>query len=75
MSSGAYGLASNTTLLACPDGEKVGKIMETATLERVSQQDLLRFVDQWLDDNSWKLDAAVIDFALDIRQMVADLDD
>ncbi len=49
--------------------------METATLERVSQQDLLRFVDQWLDDNSWKLDAAVIDFALDIRQMVADLDD
>ena len=50
--------------------------MDTATLEKnVSQEDILRFVDQWLDENSWKLDAAVVDFALDVRQLVSNLDD
>jgi len=44
--------------------------MDTATLERTTTEDVLRFIDQWLDDHAWKVDGYVIDFALDVRSLV-----
>jgi hypothetical protein len=44
--------------------------MDTATLERTNVEDVLRFIDEWLDDNAWKCESWVIDFALDVRSLV-----
>jgi hypothetical protein len=44
--------------------------MDTATLDRTTAEDILQFIDQWLDENVWKVDGYVIDFALDVRSLV-----
>ena len=44
--------------------------MDTATLERTTVQDVLRFIDEWLDRNAWKSEGWVLDFALDVRSLV-----
>lgn len=46
--------------------------METATLDRTTTEDILRFIDGWLDDNAWKIEGTMIDFALDVRRLVAE---
>jgi len=48
--------------------------MDTATLEPTTAEDITRFIDAWLDENSWRIDSGVIDFALDVRRLLADLD-
>ena len=45
--------------------------MDTTTLEHTTTEEIVRFIDEWLDENSWKIDATMIDFALDIRRLVA----
>lgn len=49
--------------------------METATIEvneeQISDEDIVRFIDSWLDDHSWKLDSSIVDFALDLRTLIA----
>ena len=46
--------------------------METATIEKATTEEIVRFIDQWLDDNSWKIDSVMLDFALDMRRLVAE---
>jgi hypothetical protein len=46
--------------------------MDTATVERTTTEEVLRFIDAWLDDNGWKIDGVAMDFALDVRRLVAD---
>jgi hypothetical protein len=46
--------------------------MDAATLDRTTTEELLRFIDEWLDGNGWKIDGYVIDFALDVRRLVAE---
>lgn len=55
----------------------VGMDMETATIEtaineeQLTDEEIVRFIDTWLDDHSWKLDSSIVDFALDLRTLIA----
>ena len=33
--------------------------------------DLIEYIDSWIDENAWRLDDRIIDFALDVRLMAA----
>lgn len=35
---------------------------------------IIEQIDEWLTENGWRLGESEIDFALDIRQLVAELD-
>ena len=37
----------------------------------MNTDDLTRYIDDWLDDNAWRVDARVIDFVLDVRLALA----
>ncbi len=40
-----------------------------------NEQQILDFIDAWLADNAWTADSRVIDFALDIRNMLAEIEE
>jgi hypothetical protein len=40
----------------------------------MNQQDIIDFIDRWLDEKSWNTDSRLQDFALDVRLMLGQLD-
>ena len=47
--------------------------MDTATIDRVTTEDILRFIDGWLDEHAWKAEGDSIDLALDLRRLIVGL--
>lgn len=41
----------------------------------MNKQEIIEFVDDWLNENGWRADSRTQDFALDLRLMLEDLDD
>ncbi len=39
----------------------------------MDKQHIIQFIDNWLDENGWKADSRVADFALDVRLMLEQL--
>jgi hypothetical protein len=37
----------------------------------MTETELTRYIDEWLDENAWRLDARLLDFVLDVRLMAA----
>jgi hypothetical protein len=35
------------------------------------RNELIRFIDGWLEENEWRLDQQTLDFALDVRLLAA----
>ncbi len=33
--------------------------------------ELVEYIDEWIDENAWRLDERIIDFALDVRFMAS----
>ena len=38
----------------------------------MTETELTRYIDEWLDENAWRLDARLLDFVLDVRLMAAE---
>jgi hypothetical protein len=41
----------------------------------MADNDLTSYIDDWLDENAWRLDARVLDFVLDVRLLAQGEDD
>lgn len=39
-----------------------------------NEQSVVDFIDAWLSENAWTIDSRVIDFALDVRNMLAEIE-
>lgn len=37
----------------------------------MTDTELTRYIDEWLDENAWRLDGRLLDFVLDVRLMAA----
>ena len=41
------------------------------TQTETQRNELIRFIDGWLEENQWRLDQQTLDFALDVRLLAA----
>ena len=48
--------------------------MDPETITGADQRQVVDFIDAWLADNAWTVDSRAIDFALDVRSMLAALE-
>ena len=39
--------------------------------QQTEREELIRFIDGWLEENQWRLDQHTMDFALDVRLLAA----
>jgi len=46
----------------------------TRPIGESDEQSVVDFIDAWLTENAWTIDSRVIDFALDLRNMLAEVE-
>jgi hypothetical protein len=46
----------------------------TPSIGESDEQSVVDFIDAWLTANAWTIDSRVIDFALDLRNMLAEVE-
>ena len=51
-----------------------GPELDPSAIHRTGPESAVDFIDAWLTENAWTIDSRVIDFALDVRNMLAEVE-
>lgn len=48
--------------------------LDSPPIGRSGEESVVDFIDAWLTENAWTIDSRVVDFALDVRNMLAEVE-